>query len=76
MYTLYYFLCFVVLSLISNNLFYRDTLFCYHKASEEFLHRIVSLYVASHYKVSGYLILDVNMSSIIMFQSSLPWYHT
>lgn len=30
----------------------RDTLFCYHKASEEFLHRLVSLYVASHYKNS------------------------
>lgn len=28
----------------------RDTLFCYHKASEEFLHRLMSLYVASHYK--------------------------
>jgi N-acetyltransferase 10 len=30
----------------------RDTLFCYHKASEAFLQRIVSLYVASHYKVN------------------------
>ncbi|XP_067902529.1 RNA cytidine acetyltransferase [Heterodontus francisci] len=28
----------------------RDTLFCYHKASEAFLHRMMSLYVASHYK--------------------------
>ncbi|XP_059479969.1 RNA cytidine acetyltransferase [Neocloeon triangulifer] len=28
----------------------RDTLFCYHKASEAFLHRIMALYVASHYK--------------------------
>lgn len=28
----------------------RDTLFSYHKASEIFLQRIVSLYVASHYK--------------------------
>jgi N-acetyltransferase 10 len=28
----------------------RDTLFCYHKASDEFLHRVMSLYVASHYK--------------------------
>jgi len=28
----------------------RDTLFSYHKASEEFLHRLMSLYVASHYK--------------------------
>ncbi|XP_017775661.1 PREDICTED: RNA cytidine acetyltransferase isoform X2 [Nicrophorus vespilloides] len=30
----------------------RDTLFCYHRASEEFLQRLVSLYVASHYKNS------------------------
>ncbi|CAG0894582.1 unnamed protein product [Cyprideis torosa] len=28
----------------------RDTLFCYHKASEMFLQRLMSLYVASHYK--------------------------
>ena len=28
----------------------RDTLFCYHKASEEFLRRLMGLYVASHYK--------------------------
>ena len=28
----------------------RDTLFCYHRASEEFLHRLMALYVASHYK--------------------------
>ena len=33
----------------------RDTLFCYHKASEEFLMKIMSLYVASHYKVSNTL---------------------
>ncbi|KAG8438340.1 hypothetical protein GDO86_008865 [Hymenochirus boettgeri] len=30
----------------------RDTLFCYHKASESFLQRLVALYVASHYKNS------------------------
>ncbi|RZF38829.1 hypothetical protein LSTR_LSTR000532 [Laodelphax striatellus] len=30
----------------------RDTLFCYHKASEAFLQRIVALFVASHYKNS------------------------
>jgi len=30
----------------------RDTLFSYHKASEMFLQRIMSLYVASHYKNS------------------------
>lgn len=29
----------------------RDTLFSYHKASEAFLHRIMGLYVSSHYKV-------------------------
>eukprot|EP00744_Colponema_vietnamica_P001874 GILI01003043.1.p1 GENE.GILI01003043.1~~GILI01003043.1.p1 ORF type:complete len:988 (+),score=306.27 GILI01003043.1:355-2964(+) len=35
-------------------LFYvnRDTLFSYHKASEEFLQRMMSLYVSSHYKNS------------------------
>lgn len=31
---------------------YSDTLFSYHKASEMFLQQIMSLYVASHYKVS------------------------
>jgi N-acetyltransferase 10 len=30
----------------------RDTLFCYHKASEDFLHYMMSLYVSSHYKNS------------------------
>lgn len=30
----------------------RDTLFCYHKASEVFLQRLMALYVASHYKVT------------------------
>ncbi|KAJ8002584.1 hypothetical protein DPEC_G00160420 [Dallia pectoralis] len=30
----------------------RDTLFCYHKASEGFLQRLMALYVASHYKNS------------------------
>ncbi|XP_029009376.1 RNA cytidine acetyltransferase [Betta splendens] len=30
----------------------RDTLFCYHKASEAFLQRLMALYVASHYKNS------------------------
>lgn len=30
----------------------RDTLFCYHKASEIFLQKMVSLYVSSHYKNS------------------------
>ncbi|XP_055381005.1 RNA cytidine acetyltransferase [Condylostylus longicornis] len=30
----------------------RDALFSYHKAAELFLHRIVSIYVASHYKNS------------------------
>lgn len=36
----------------------RDTLFCYHKASEAFLQRLMALYVASHYKVAR-LILHV-----------------
>ncbi|KAF6202384.1 hypothetical protein GE061_004783 [Apolygus lucorum] len=30
----------------------RDTLFCYHKASEAFLQKIMALYVSSHYKNS------------------------
>ncbi|XP_045453384.1 RNA cytidine acetyltransferase [Melitaea cinxia] len=30
----------------------RDALFCYHKAAEAFLHRIVAIYVSSHYKNS------------------------
>ncbi|KAJ9598236.1 hypothetical protein L9F63_011057, partial [Diploptera punctata] len=38
----------------SCDLYYinRDTLFCFHKASEAFLQRLVALYVASHYKNS------------------------
>ncbi len=34
------------------NLYYvnRDSLFCYHRASEAFLQRIMALFVASHYK--------------------------
>lgn len=30
----------------------RDALFSYHKAAESFLHRLVSIYVSSHYKNS------------------------
>ncbi|MGH0124860.1 UNVERIFIED_CONTAM: hypothetical protein FKN15_017150 [Acipenser sinensis] len=30
----------------------RDTLFCYHRASEAFLQKLMALYVASHYKNS------------------------
>ena len=40
---------------------HRDTLFSYHKASEAFLHRIMGLYVSSHYKVR--LILSMNFQS-------------
>ncbi|NWX69039.1 NAT10 acetyltransferase, partial [Alca torda] len=38
----------------SCDLYYvnRDTLFCYHRASEVFLQRLMALYVASHYKNS------------------------
>ena len=45
----------------SCDLYYvnRDTLFSYHKASEAFLHRLMSLYVASHYKVSVFLAIYV-----------------
>nr|CAI5852035.1 unnamed protein product [Callosobruchus analis] len=44
----------------------RDTLFCYHKASEEFLQRIVSLYVASHYK---------NTPNDLQMMSDAPAHH-
>lgn len=30
----------------------RDALFSYHKAAEAFLHRMISIYVSSHYKNS------------------------
>lgn len=44
---------FLSVSLMSLPSYYvnRDTLFSYHTASEEFLHRVMALYVASHYKV-------------------------
>ncbi|CAG2218129.1 KRE33 [Mytilus edulis] len=41
-------LCLDAYKCIKNYL--RDTLFSYHKASEGFLHRIMALYVSSHYK--------------------------
>ncbi|XP_057659508.1 RNA cytidine acetyltransferase isoform X1 [Diorhabda carinulata] len=44
----------------------RDTLFCYHKASEEFLQRIVALYVASHYK---------NTPNDLQMMSDAPAHH-
>ncbi|KAK9872107.1 hypothetical protein WA026_016151 [Henosepilachna vigintioctopunctata] len=44
----------------------RDTLFCYHKASEEFLQRMVSLYVASHYK---------NTPNDLQMMSDAPAHH-
>jgi tRNA(Met) C34 N-acetyltransferase TmcA len=44
----------LILVLCCSYLCFRDTLFCFHKASEAFLQRLVSLYVASHYKV-GFL---------------------
>lgn len=53
-------------------LFYRDTLFSFHKASEDFLQTIMSLYVSSHYKVSAGFMLD-NLSvrnGIAKFASS------
>ncbi|CAH1973724.1 unnamed protein product [Acanthoscelides obtectus] len=52
----------------SCDLYYinRDTLFCYHKASEEFLQRIVSLYVASHYK---------NTPNDLQMMSDAPAHH-
>jgi len=43
------------------SLFFRDTLFSYHKASELFLQRLVSLYVASHYKVCTSFFLNMKI---------------
>uniref|UniRef100_A0A673HMB4 RNA cytidine acetyltransferase n=1 Tax=Sinocyclocheilus rhinocerous TaxID=307959 RepID=A0A673HMB4_9TELE len=49
-------MCIIIhkISLIPYSSYYvnRDTLFCYHKASEAFLQRLMALYVASHYKNS------------------------
>lgn len=49
-------------------LFYinRDTLFSYHKASEEFLHHLMTLYVASHYK---------NTPNDLQMMSDAPAHH-
>lgn len=44
----------------------RDTLFSYHKASEMFLQRIMSLYVASHYK---------NTPNDLQLMSDAPAHH-
>ncbi|KAL3267287.1 hypothetical protein HHI36_011418 [Cryptolaemus montrouzieri] len=44
----------------------RDTLFCYHKASEDFLQRLVALYVASHYK---------NTPNDLQMMSDAPAHH-
>uniref|UniRef100_A0A4W4FBQ4 RNA cytidine acetyltransferase n=1 Tax=Electrophorus electricus TaxID=8005 RepID=A0A4W4FBQ4_ELEEL len=44
----------------------RDTLFCYHKASETFLQRLMSLCVASHYK---------NSPNDLQMLSDAPAYH-
>ncbi|XP_065209753.1 RNA cytidine acetyltransferase isoform X2 [Planococcus citri] len=44
----------------------RDTLFCYHKASEAFLHRVVALFVASHYK---------NTPNDLQMMSDAPAHH-
>jgi len=47
----------------------RDTLFCYHKASEAFLQRIVSLYVASHYKVNIIIIIPKYSKFLYKFKT-------
>lgn len=39
----------------------RDTLFCYHKASEAFLQRLMALYVASHYKVTPFVFTQLQL---------------
>ena len=44
----------------------KDTLFSYHTASEEFLHRMMSLYVSSHYK---------NTPNDLMMISDAPAHH-
>eukprot|EP00743_Colponemidia_sp_Colp-15_P004675 GILK01005037.1.p1 GENE.GILK01005037.1~~GILK01005037.1.p1 ORF type:complete len:1046 (-),score=256.41 GILK01005037.1:107-3244(-) len=44
----------------------RDTLFSYHKASEGFLHRMMSLYVSSHYK---------NTPNDLQLMSDAPAHH-
>lgn len=44
----------------------RDTLFCYHKASEAFLQRLVALFVASHYK---------NTPNDLQMMSDAPGHH-
>ncbi|KAK6626402.1 N-acetyltransferase 10 [Polyplax serrata] len=44
----------------------RDTLFCYHTASEAFLQRLVALYVASHYK---------NTPNDLQMMSDAPAHH-
>lgn len=43
----------------------RDTLFCYHRASEAFLQRLVALYVASHYKVGSWVELALDAGWVI-----------
>eukprot|EP00005_Dracoamoeba_jomungandri_P005904 CAMPEP_0174262392 /NCGR_PEP_ID=MMETSP0439-20130205/12946_1 /TAXON_ID=0 /ORGANISM="Stereomyxa ramosa, Strain Chinc5" /LENGTH=905 /DNA_ID=CAMNT_0015347091 /DNA_START=512 /DNA_END=3229 /DNA_ORIENTATION=+ len=50
------------------NLYYvnRDTLFSYHKASEEFLQRMMALYVSSHYK---------NSPNDLILMSDSPTHH-
>lgn len=49
----------------------RDTLFCYHKASEAFLQRLMALYVASHYKVivdcSPLTLIYCALHSVVIF---------
>lgn len=47
----------------------RDTLFCYHKASEAFLQRLMALYVASHYKVTLFHTLN---NSIFLKRAQCP----
>eukprot|EP01028_Stygiella_incarcerata_P000310 TRINITY_DN10345_c2_g1_i1.p1 TRINITY_DN10345_c2_g1~~TRINITY_DN10345_c2_g1_i1.p1 ORF type:complete len:916 (-),score=243.44 TRINITY_DN10345_c2_g1_i1:253-3000(-) len=44
----------------------RDTLFSYHRASEAFLHRMVALYVSSHYK---------NTPNDLQLMSDAPAHH-
>lgn len=56
----------VSLTLVVRYYVNRDTLFCYHRASEVFLQRLMALYVASHYKVKLVLLLS-------KFQLGMVW---
>ncbi|CAG2245783.1 KRE33 [Mytilus edulis] len=62
----------------SCDLYYvnRDTLFSYHKASEGFLHRIMALYVSSHYKITFFFSpLILEYPNDLQLLSDAPAHH-